>query len=223
MCVYNANVQCSYVAELCWCWNCFANGVLFCADGRKHATARASAASRPPSSRAKTKQKKRRQGPDISQLETRLQLTWDHKKNALLGEIIIKPKFDLKVWWRCDKCPQGHPHEWQARVKQRSTSTEADCPYCAEKAVCRHNSLATLAPQLALDWDYAANKLTPHFHTWMAMKRVGWKCHVCGHEWVVSIYHRVSKKRGCPECFANRGCTKLHKVAKPMEALTAGN
>ena len=135
-----------------------------------------------------------------------MQLTWDHNKNAHLADIVVKPKSNLKVWWQCDRCPQGHPHEWQAQVQQRSTSAEAgsDCPFCAGHAVCSHNSLATLAPHIALDWDYAANKLTPHDYTSNCQERASWRCHICGHEWDVKINSRVCYSSGCPACYARR-------------------
>ena len=95
-------------------------------------------------------------------------------------------------------------------VRSRSTSKVAgnDCPFCAGKAVCSHNSLATLAPHIALDWDYAANKLTPHDYSWKCNKQASWRCHVCGHEWDVRINSRVTHSSGCPACYTRRrGCT----------------
>ena len=95
-------------------------------------------------------------------------------------------------------------------MRRRSTSAEAgnDCPFCVGRVVCSHNSLATLAPHIALDWDYAANKLTPHDYTSKCQERASWRCHICGHEWDVKISSRVSNSSGCPACYAERGGCK---------------
>jgi len=103
-----------------------------------------------------------------------------------------------KVQWVCDQCPDGHPHVWTATVKNRTQGT--NCPYCAGKAVCAHNSLATLAPETALDWDYAKNSLTPHDYTPHSNMRASWACRVCHHSWKAYIASRVTDNTQCPEC-----------------------
>jgi len=143
-------------------------------------------------------------GPDISGLKSNLQREWDHTRNCHLGGIVVKPFSTAKVWWRCDKCPDGKPHQWETEVRCRSEG--CDCPFCSSHAVCTHNSLASLAPHIAKDWDYAGNDLTPSHHTWKSEKVVSWKCHVCSHRWDVGIAGRVNESTVCPECYnARRG------------------
>ncbi len=137
-------------------------------------------------------------GPDISQLKPHLQMQWDQAANAHLSNVIIKQHSARKVQWVCDQCPDGHPHLWTARVYSRTQGTK--CPYCAGTAVCAHNSLATLAPGIALDWDYANNSLTPHDYTAQSNLRVCWACCTCQHSWKAVIKNRVQDNTQCPEC-----------------------
>ncbi len=99
------------------------------------------------------------QGPDISRLKPNVQQEWDHARNGHLGSVVMRPFSAAKVWWRCDKCPDGKPHQWESEV--RSRTEVSGCPFCSSQAVCTHNSLASLAPHIAKDWDYAENRLTP--------------------------------------------------------------
>ena len=85
----------------------------------------------------------RQQGPDISQLSTKLQQWWDHEKNAHLGNPAISPYATTQAFWSCDECPDGHPHQWQQTVHSRAYS--ARCPFCTGRRICKHNSLATKA------------------------------------------------------------------------------
>ena len=89
-------------------------------------------------------------GPDISWLDPVLQKQWDHAANQCLGDVIIKPYSNRKVWWQCDQCPDGHPHSWFAVVSNRSNG--AGCPQCSGRLVCKHNSLRTKAP---LGWSWS--------------------------------------------------------------------
>lgn len=132
------------------------------------------------------------QGPDISSLKPNLQKEWDHAKNSHLGSIVVTPGSHRKAWWKCDKCPHGKPHEWEAQVNGRSAGR--DCPFCSSVAVCSHNSLATLTPHIAKEWDYAANELTPDNYTWKSNALASWECHICSHHWawaLTAVYYRI--------------------------------
>ncbi len=137
-------------------------------------------------------------GPNISQLKPQLQQQWDQETNAHLGDAVIKPYSRRNVQWVCDQCPDGHPHIWVATVSNRTQGK--NCPYCAGTAVCAHNSLATLAPGIALDWDYAKNSLTPHNYTAHSRVRASWPCHICHHSWEACITNRFQLNTHCPEC-----------------------
>lgn len=64
----------------------------------------------------------------------------------------------------------------------------------------KENSLATLHPQLAKEWNYLRNgSLSPDTLSNKSNKKVWWKCSLCGHEWEAVVYSRVDGK-GCPIC-----------------------
>ena len=120
------------------------------------------------------------QGPDLSQLSPKLQQQWDHEKNAHLGHTVIKPHSNRVVSWRCSDCPDGHPHEWEAALSSRTRND--GCPFCKGKRVCKHNSLATQASDIAASWDAAANAGTPHDYTAHSSHRAQWMCSTCMHK-----------------------------------------
>ena len=140
------------------------------------------------------------QGPDISLLSPILQRQWDHAKNAHHGNILIKPYTDRKVWWRCDQCPHGRPHVWEANIRDRSRGTL--CPFCTNKKVCQHNSLATKHPDIAEEFS-DRNQGTAHDYIAGSAEKVIWRCKQ-GHEFSTAICSRTVNNRGCPECFATR-------------------
>ena len=86
---------------------------------------------------------------------------WDTEKNSPLLPTQVMPGAHRKVWWRC---PKGHI--WQASVASRVTSN-AGCPFCAgQKVLSGFNDLASLYPQLAVQWDRKKNgALTPEART----------------------------------------------------------
>ena len=97
-------------------------------------------------------------GPDISLLRPELQRQWHHAKNQHLGNRRITAGCDVSVWWSCDQCPCGLPHEWITSINKRQ-NMDSQCPFCTNNNLCQHNSL-TVAPAVATYWDTAKNGLT---------------------------------------------------------------
>ena len=123
-----------------------------------------------------------------------LVLTWEN--------IPMKPYSHKKVRWKCDQCPDGHPHSWLARVNNRTRGN--GCPQCSGRQVCKHNSLATKAPLVAAQWDFAANDATPDDVVAQSNHMANWHCKLCSCKWKAAIDARVSKKKaGCPHCCEN--------------------
>ena len=148
--------------------------------------------------------------PDISRLDPNLQQQWDHAANAHLGNINIRQKSGRKVGWICDQCPDGHLHSWSATVSNRTNGQ--GCPQCSGHKVCKHNSLATKAPSVAAEWDYAANDGTPDSVTAQSGQHAGWHCVVCDYKWCARVQSRVSRnKAGCPQCGQISKCNKQIK------------
>jgi len=98
-----------------------------------------------------------------------------------------------KVWWLCEK-----GHEWQAVINSRRNGV--GCPFCAGKqAIEGINDLATINPNLALQWHTSKNgQLSPQNVKASSNRVVWWICEK-GHEWKASIGSR-NAGRGCPNC-----------------------
>ena len=121
---------------------------------------------------------------------------WNFDRNGTLKPQNITASSNKKIWWKCN---QGH--EWQARIDHRSSGS--GCPYCAGKKVLKgFNDLQTINPELAKEWNYQKNNLTPVEVTPNSNKKVWWKCSN-GHEWQSIIANRY-KGRGCPICRKKR-------------------
>ncbi|DBA68636.1 TPA: hypothetical protein ACH3X2_013573 [Trebouxia sp. C0005] len=121
-----------------------------------------------------------------------------------LGNRVIRPGSNHKVWWSCDKCPDSLPHVWEAIVNTRSRGT--GCPYCSGNAICQHNTLARKAPQVAMYWDAKKNHpLSSHQVTASSNIRAHWKCSVCLHEWRAPVMLKACSNSGCPKCAKANG------------------
>ena len=131
-------------------------------------------------------------------LDLELQQQWHVDKNMHLGPIKIRPHSSFKAVWQCKKCPAGQPHVWTARVRDRTRGTQ--CPYCSNKLVCLHNSLATVAPDMVQYWNHSKNEKAPQQVLAGSSLRSQWKCPTCEREWQAPIAGRVYTKAGCPKC-----------------------
>ncbi len=146
-------------------------------------------------------------GPDISLLAEELQKQWHDRLNMYLGNILIRPGSNRKVWWSCEQCPDGLPHVWEAHVHNRTRGT--GCPFCSGMTVCQHNTLARQAPEVALFWDVKKNHpMSPDQVTVSSNKRAHWKRSVCLCEWQAPVVNKVYGKTGCPKCAKANGGRK---------------
>ena len=174
------------------------------------------------------KPQQQQQGPVISSLHPWLQRQWDHAKNLHLGNIVVKPFSNMKVWWKCEECPGGHPHSWQATVNSRTTRTRrpsiSGCPYCAGQAVCPHNSLAVNDFVVAAQWS-PANSDKPEDYTVGSKANKVWRCDGCGKEWTASITNRTKATHptGCPHCAKQRKKAKRQRRPPVIESQHAMN
>lgn len=86
------------------------------------------------------------------------------------------------------------------------------CPYCAGKKVGESNNLKKLRPDLAKEWDYNKNKITPDKVTLGTSKKVWWLCKK-GHSFRCSIGDRTREDGVvCPVCNASKGEIKIEEV-----------
>ena len=120
-----------------------------------------------------------------------------------LGPIKITPHSNLKAVWHCDKCP--------ATVKSRTAGRR--CPYCSNRLVCMHNSLATVAPDAVKYRNYNGNEKAPERVLAGSDFRVEWKCPTCNTKWQAPIRSRVRSAAGCPTC--NRFLSRSPLLLQP--------
>ena len=120
---------------------------------------------------------------------------WDAAANLKLGldPAKIKLRSHKQVHWVCRKCPLGHLHKWAATPNSR-TGRNSGCPCCSGHQVCQCNSLRTIIPEVAKDWDYAKNEGTPDDYSAFAYKLVWWKSAARG-SWQQSINDRTTAYR----------------------------
>ena len=86
-------------------------------------------------------------------LHSDLAREWDVTKNDFLSPHDVTVKTRKRVWWRCDR-----GHSWQMNISVRCSGI-GGCPCCVGKRVCEENSLQTLSPQIAAEWDKEKTKI----------------------------------------------------------------
>ena len=141
-------------------------------------------------------------GPDIRLLKPQLQKQWHHAKNQHFRDMKIQPNSHWCVWWTCDQCPCGLPHEWLARISNRQ-GMDNQCPSCTNRKLCHHNSLLTVAPSVASYWDTAKNGVTSEEVLAGSHTRGHWLCPTCRYSWQAPVVAKVAKNTGCPKCSKN--------------------
>lgn len=135
--------------------------------------------------------------------------TWDYEKNGLLTPSSFSAGSEMEVHWKCQKHSE---HRWKSKINNRIKSK--GCPFCLGKRVCSGNSLAILEPDLAAQWDYEKNTLTPSQVSRGSSRKIWWKCH-CGSSWEATIWSRVNSGNAeCLLCYNqhNRGKSQIRKA-----------
>ena len=142
------------------------------------------------------KKSKPAKGCNLSEKEPELTKEWNYKKNDGLDPKDISFKSHRKVWWICSKCN----YEWEATPHARSSGN--GCPACSNKiAWPGHNDLATLYPNLALEWHPTFNESLKPDNVTSGSGQTVWWLGKCGHVWRAKIYSRVCGS-GCPVCIS---------------------
>lgn len=145
---------------------------------------------------------------DLKTINPLLAREWNYDKNGTLIPENVVVSTHKKVWW---KCSQGH--EWIAEIASRNAGS--GCPYCAgQKVIEGYNDLQTVNPDLAKEWNFEKNSLTPKNVLPNSHQKVWWKC-INGHEWEAIIGNR-NKGVGCPYC-------SNHKVVQGYNDLQTMN
>lgn len=122
---------------------------------------------------------------------------FDSKKNKFSMKE-ISSKSGKEVWWIC---PNGH--SYSASVSHR-TNMNTGCGICSHKVFRTHeNDLITTNPEIAEEWDYAKNKITPDKVMAGSNNKKYWFICKKGHSYSASLLNR-KKGRNCPICSKER-------------------
>src|SRR5438132_874340 len=76
------------------------------------------------------------------------------------------------------------------------------CPYCAGQKPSVTNSLASLFPEISMQWHRTKNDLGPHDVAPASHKKIWWQCpNGPDHEWQATVASRTQENAtGCPYC-----------------------
>ena len=101
---------------------------------------------------------------------------WDHARNRENGEFSDNTMLQSRklIWWRCYECPQSKVHSWQASPDNRTGKRARGCPCCVGMMLCECNSLATVCPDVAADFDAEKNGVSPAEVTSSTSTKYSW-------------------------------------------------
>lgn len=134
---------------------------------------------------------------DLKTLRPDLMEQWDWENNEI-DPSTISTASRAKVQWVCEK-----GHNWTVAAGTR-IQHGTGCPYCSHrKFLSGYNDLATVFPDIAAEWDYEKNDMSPSEVGSGANKKVWWKCGN-GHSYDMSIIIRTSSRQECPLCSGRR-------------------
>ena len=100
---------------------------------------------------------------------------WDWEKNEQAG---LHPSkltcgSGKKAHWVCRCCPKGQLHSWTAVISDVALK-KSGCPCCVGRQACECNSLQSLYPAIASEWDYSKSTGTPADYPASSSKKVWW-------------------------------------------------
>ena len=122
---------------------------------------------------------------------------WDPEANSNTP-YDVSPGSAQKVAW---VCKIDSTHKWITAVSSRAGRRDnTGCPYCKGKKTSSTNCLAALYPDIAKEWDFESNSLTPYEVTAGSGRKVSWICKKdSSHNWKATVSDRVHGT-GCPYC-----------------------
>jgi very-short-patch-repair endonuclease len=130
---------------------------------------------------------------------------WHPTKNGTLLPSNVTVGCHTKIWWLCPKkCSHGCCHEWQTSIHHLATDT--GCPYCSNRKLCEHMSIAYTHPEIASEWHPTKNKdLDINLISSGSSRKVWWLCprtckEGCLHEYQQVVHCKTISNQGCPYC-----------------------
>ncbi len=120
----------------------------------------------------------RQKHPTFAIAEHALLEQWDHDRNRDNGNFPDNTTLQSRklIWWHCHECSKGKLHSWQAPAYSRSRQVKkpAGCPFCVGQKLCECNSLETVCPDVAADFDTERNGVSPAEVTSSASSKYSW-------------------------------------------------
>ena len=149
---------------------------------------------------------------------------WHPTKNGDLKPEQFTKGSHILVWWLCpvkDECKC--PHEYETIIYNRINQ---GCPYCSSKKICYHKSLASLHPEIAMQWHpnknyredaiegeyFPGNQKSPSEISTGSSDAYWWLCtkanckENCEHPWYTRVSVRTLENCGCPFCSGRQVC-----------------
>ena len=122
----------------------------------------------------KRRAKKRQQQSPVQESQHAMKY-WDWAANQEAGLDPHKLTWGsgIRANWICHKCPKCQPHRWTA-VVHTVCMTTTGCPSCLGQKACICNSLQSLHPETAAEWDSSRNEGTPDDYSAQSNKKVWW-------------------------------------------------
>jgi len=132
--------------------------------------------------------------PTLAECNHPLLKEWDTEANAKEGLFPDKLRLgsNKRVHWVCCKCPLGMMHKYVSTVNSRAL-LGSGCSCCGGRSACKCNSLPSLYPNIARDWDYSKNDGKPCDYTAKSHAIVWWESGDL-RSWQQSIISRTDKR-----------------------------
>lgn len=153
-------------------------------------------------------------GRSLAEINSKLASEWHPTKNGALTPYDISVNSSKRVWWQCSK---NKSHEWDAPINSRNGGV--GCPVCSgHRLVVGINDLATMRPDLAVQWHPTKNgNLRPADTIAGTDKSVWWICEN-GHEWQARINNRINGNN-CPICIGKKVLVGYNDLATVMPSI----
>ena len=142
---------------------------------------------------------------DLGTKNPELSRQWHPTKNGVLTPEDVTANSGKMVWWIYPyDDPETGRHfdfEWKTAVYNRSRGD--GCPFLSSRPDVWEgfNDLQSKFPEFAEEWDSVKNRnKTPQNTYYRSVKRVWWKCPLCGYRWRDSVANRIRYGRKCPNC-----------------------
>ena len=149
----------------------------------------------------------------LQELYPNIALEWDPSKNGNLTPRNVMAHSGKKVWWIC---PQGHSYSLSIAARTAGKG----CSVCAGRMILKGvNDFASQYPELAKEWDYQKNTITPDMITSGSDKKFWFKCPL-GHSYIQTINNRKAYQ-SCPICSGKKVLEGFNDIATTHPLLIA--